>query len=46
VIIEQECPAKGCRPLRGHVAVTLTRPLGDRLVLDSGTGLPVVRGVT
>jgi hypothetical protein len=26
--------------------VTLTRPLGDRLVLDSGTGLPVVRGVT
>ncbi|MET9245779.1 hypothetical protein [Nonomuraea sp. NPDC003709] len=26
--------------------VTLSRPLGDRLVLDSGTGLPVVRGVT
>ncbi|MFI6740680.1 hypothetical protein ACIBI9_47825 [Nonomuraea sp. NPDC050451] len=28
------------------ITVTLTRPLGDRLVLDSGTGLPVVRGVT
>ncbi|MBB3730369.1 hypothetical protein [Nonomuraea dietziae] len=25
--------------------VTLTRPLGDRLVLDSGTGLPVLRGL-
>ncbi|MGW6495119.1 hypothetical protein [Nonomuraea angiospora] len=30
----------------GTITVTLTRPLGDRLVLDSGTGLPVVRGVT
>ncbi len=27
------------------ITVTLTRPLGDRLVLDYGTGLPVVRGV-
>ncbi|MGP4100701.1 hypothetical protein [Nonomuraea sp. KM90] len=27
------------------ITVTLARPLGDRLVLDSGTGLPVVRGV-
>jgi hypothetical protein len=26
------------------ITVTLARPLGDRLVLDSGTGLPVVRG--
>ncbi|MEU0564639.1 hypothetical protein ABZ297_04450 [Nonomuraea sp. NPDC005983] len=25
--------------------VTLARPLGDRLVLDSGTGLPVLRGL-
>ncbi|WP_431931274.1 hypothetical protein [Nonomuraea jabiensis] len=24
---------------------TLARPLGDRLVLDSGTGLPVLRGL-
>ncbi|MFF4622323.1 hypothetical protein [Nonomuraea jabiensis] len=28
-----------------RTTVTLARPLGDRLVLDSGTGLPVVRGV-
>ncbi|WP_405144255.1 hypothetical protein OG589_41270 [Sphaerisporangium sp. NBC_01403] len=27
------------------ITVTLARPLGDRLVLDSGTGLPVVRRV-
>ncbi|MEV0521620.1 hypothetical protein [Nonomuraea sp. NPDC050405] len=30
----------------GTIPVTLTRPLGDRLVLDSGTGLPVARGLT
>ncbi|MGW5688545.1 hypothetical protein [Nonomuraea sp. NPDC003754] len=28
------------------ITVTLARPLGDRLVLDSGTGVPVVRGLT
>lgn len=96
-LIEEECPAKGCRPLRvtgvklgdlllrygygacdtihgarayetddlvvvdvneegsggacilllktATISVTLARPLGDRLVLDSGTGLPVVPGV-
>ncbi|MFI7229774.1 hypothetical protein ACIBO5_41710 [Nonomuraea angiospora] len=27
------------------ITVTLARPLGDRLVLDSGTGLPVLRGL-
>jgi hypothetical protein len=27
------------------ITVTLARSLGDRLVLDSGTGLPVMRGV-
>jgi hypothetical protein len=27
------------------ITVTLTRPLGDRLVLDSGAGLPVLRGL-
>ncbi|MET7333338.1 hypothetical protein [Nonomuraea sp. NPDC005650] len=27
------------------ITVRLTRPLGDRLVLDSGTGLPVLRGL-
>ncbi|WP_440107490.1 hypothetical protein, partial [Streptosporangium sp. H16] len=27
------------------ITITLMRPLGDRLVLDSGTGLPVVQGV-
>jgi hypothetical protein len=29
----------------GTITVTLARPLGDRLVLDSGTGLPVLRGL-
>ncbi|MFI6455862.1 hypothetical protein ACIBF6_30380 [Streptosporangium amethystogenes] len=28
-----------------RIAVTLDRPLGDRMLLDSGTGLPVTRGV-
>ncbi|MCG5220364.1 hypothetical protein [Streptosporangium sp. KLBMP 9127] len=27
------------------ITVTLARPLGNRLVLDSGTGLPVLRGL-
>ncbi|MEU7900086.1 hypothetical protein AB0B45_45555 [Nonomuraea sp. NPDC049152] len=27
------------------ITVTLARPLGDRLVLDSGAGLPVLRGL-
>jgi hypothetical protein len=27
------------------ITVTLARPLGDRLVLDSGTGLPVLQGL-
>jgi hypothetical protein len=30
--------------LLGRATVTLTRPLGDRVVLDSGSGLPVLRG--
>ncbi|MEU0483294.1 hypothetical protein ABZ260_29420 [Streptosporangium sp. NPDC006013] len=28
------------------ITVTLARPLGDRLVLDSGIGLPVLRGLS
>ncbi|MFF3669583.1 hypothetical protein [Microtetraspora malaysiensis] len=28
------------------ITITLARPLGDRLVLDSGTGLPVLRGLS
>ncbi|WP_433418615.1 hypothetical protein ACQP1V_03150 [Microtetraspora malaysiensis] len=28
------------------ITATLARPLGDRLVLDSGTGLPVLRGLS
>ncbi|MFF3669752.1 hypothetical protein [Microtetraspora malaysiensis] len=28
------------------IIATLARPLGDRLVLDSGTGLPVLRGLS
>ncbi|MCC5578197.1 hypothetical protein IMZ11_21460 [Microtetraspora sp. AC03309] len=27
------------------ITVTLARSLGERLVLDAGTGLPVVQGV-
>jgi len=36
------CPAVR---MTATITVTLARPLGDRLVLDSGTGLPVLRGL-
>ncbi|MFF4772497.1 hypothetical protein ACFY05_06525 [Microtetraspora fusca] len=29
--------------IKARTTVTLTRPLGDRLLFDSGTGLPVLR---
>ncbi|MEO3799304.1 hypothetical protein [Nonomuraea sp. B1E8] len=44
---EDSSSGKAC-PAILHTAtttVTLARPLGDRLVLDSGTGLPVLRGL-
>ncbi len=47
VDVDEESSGEMC-PLMLKIAtvtVTLARPLGDRLVLDSGTGLPVVRGM-
>ncbi|GAA3000053.1 hypothetical protein GCM10017559_21180 [Streptosporangium longisporum] len=47
VDVDEEYSGEMCPAIlkTATITITLTRPLGDRLVLDSGTGLPVVRGV-
>ncbi|MFC7641141.1 hypothetical protein ACFQX6_09215 [Streptosporangium lutulentum] len=45
VDVDEEGSSGACLAIlkTATITVTLARPLGDRLVLDSGTGLPVVR---
>ncbi|MEV4186138.1 hypothetical protein AB0J28_32400 [Streptosporangium canum] len=46
VDVDEEYSGEVCPAIlkTATITITLVRPLGDRLVLDSGTGLPVLRG--